>query len=68
MADRMRNAEVSIDAHDLMADIELPATVDDYATVVWQTSDAAVITADGHITRPPYGKPKATATPSTPAN
>lgn len=62
MADRMRNAEVSIDAHDLMADIELPATVDDYATIEWQTSDASVITADGHITRPPYGKPKATAT------
>ena len=44
------------------ADIDLPETCGDFADSVWTTSNANVITADGHITRPAYGKPTATAT------
>lgn len=62
MADKMKDATVSIDAANLINDIDLPTVVDDYATVEWQTSDVGVISADGHITRPAYGNSTATAT------
>ncbi len=47
----------------LQADIVLPADMTDYnATIVWATSDAAVITAAGVVTRPAVGQPDGTAT------
>lgn len=46
----------------LSADITLPTTFRDSIAVSWATSDPSVITADGHVTRPAVGSPKATAT------
>lgn len=39
----------------LIEDITLPKTFGDSTRITWTTSDAGVITADGHITRPVYG-------------
>jgi predicted extracellular nuclease len=47
----------------LAADLTLPTTVESYgATITWATSDAAVITAAGVVTRPSQGSADATAT------
>jgi hypothetical protein len=47
---------------ELMADVELSETGLFGSTVAWSTSDAAVITAAGVITRPAIGEADATAT------
>lgn len=49
------------DLHHLIDNVDLPTTYQG-ATVEWTTSQASVITADGVITRPPYGAEEATAT------
>ena len=59
---KIKEAEIALSTENLIADIELPETCGDFADIVWTTSNANVITADGHITRPAYGKPTATAT------
>lgn len=60
--EKINNATIELNTKNLMDDIELPTTVGDYAKVVWTTSNANVITADGTITRPVFGRPAATAT------
>lgn len=60
--EKIKNASIDINTQNLIDDVELPTTIGDYAKVVWTTSDANVITADGTITRPAYGRPNATAT------
>lgn len=45
----------------LIADLDLPATWQHTVSITWTTSNANVITADGHITRPVYGQPVAEA-------
>ena len=49
------------DMHHLIDNVDLPTTYQG-GTVDWTTSDASVITADGVITRPPYGADEASAT------
>ncbi|WP_342002122.1 family 43 glycosylhydrolase [Microbacterium sp. LWH7-1.2] len=44
------------------ANLALPATAPNGSTVAWATSDAAVVTAAGAVTRPGAGHPDATAT------
>lgn len=62
ITNKIKDATISLNTKDLMDDIELPTTFGDYATITWSTSDANVITADGTITRPAYGRPAAKAT------
>ena len=50
------------DVSALTHDISLPTHYEGDVTIRWTTSDASVITAKGHITRPPVGQDKATAT------
>ncbi len=49
------------DMSELDDDITLPTAWDEIK-ISWKSSNERVITSDGHITRPPYGHPKATAT------
>ncbi len=49
------------DMHHLFDNVDLPTTYRG-GTVEWTTSDASVITADGVISRPPYGAEETTAT------
>ncbi len=49
------------DLHHLIDNVDLPTTYQG-GTVEWTTSDASVITADGIITRPPFGSEEGTAT------
>ncbi|MBO4315871.1 MAG: family 43 glycosylhydrolase [Prevotella sp.] len=49
------------DMSGLIEDITLPTTWEGIK-ITWQSSNEGVITSEGHITRPPYGYPKATAT------
>lgn len=46
----------------LTEDVKLPTTYGDGIRVSWASSDIAVITDGGHITRPAHGQPVATAT------
>lgn len=62
LAQKMDGATINLNTKGLMADVELPTTIGDYATVTWTTTDAGVITADGIITRPAYGRPAGKAT------
>lgn len=50
------------DVSQLTHDITLPTTFQGGITIKWTTSNAAVITTKGKITRPAVGSPKATAT------
>ncbi|MBQ8050361.1 MAG: family 43 glycosylhydrolase [Bacteroidaceae bacterium] len=50
------------DVSALTRDLRLPTEYEGGVTITWATSDASVITADGHITRPAIGSAKATAT------
>ena len=50
------------DVSSLTHDLRLPTKYEGGVTIRWTTSDASVITANGHITRPPVGSDKATAT------
>jgi hypothetical protein len=54
-------AQLEVDL-ELKADVVLPTTNDFGATISWATSDAAVITDAGVITRPAIGQPDGTAT------
>lgn len=45
----------------LVEDITLPTSWDEI-NISWQSSNERVITSDGHVSRPPYGYPIATAT------
>ena len=49
------------DMSELIEDITLPTTWEGIK-ITWRSSNERIITSDGHITRPPYGYPKATAT------
>ncbi len=46
----------------LTEDVKLPTTYDGGIRISWESSDMAVITDGGHITRPAHGQPVATAT------
>jgi len=66
-ADSVRNAKLIAEfrlpkTEALMEDIVLPKTYAGVATIRWKTSDAHVITEEGHVTRPPHGSAKAVAT------
>ncbi|MFC7535140.1 family 43 glycosylhydrolase [Actinoplanes sp. GCM10030250] len=50
------------DTSAVAADLTLPATAPNGSAVTWATSDAAVITTNGRITRPAAGQPDAHAT------
>ena len=62
IAEKIKEAQIDLATENLIADIELPDTYGDFADIIWTTSNANVITDEGHITRPAYGKPAATAT------
>lgn len=49
------------DMSELIEDITLPSNWDGIK-ISWESSNERVITSDGHVTRPPHGNPKATAT------
>ncbi|WIM95864.1 Ig-like domain repeat protein [Actinoplanes oblitus] len=50
------------DTSALAADLSLPATAPHGSALSWSTSDPAVVTAGGVVTRPAAGQPAATAT------